>query len=609
MIQLNSHVRKFDGDHIWHRVLATALAGAFVLSLLGGWCYGQSVPSKRSPPVIAPEPAATIAWMSQVSDSSGNAERPAETQPEMDRISKDSVHPVAGASHQSSNMPADVARPSREIPRNQEELPVPLSAQFQLADQPRFGQRFVQDPPQTDAAADGVEPEISDFSPDPIDRDQPYEPGSEIWVYEGKTLYANRRPLVELGRPWYQLGQLKPGATFLGRHNLVSPQLIVFGDFRSAYANNDLGTDTTSQVAFELNIDVDFRLTATERFHMFISPLDRGGQNMRWLVDEHTFRSELDPDVEFGYFEGDLGALWGGFIGQTLPFDLPVAMGVIPLFNQNGVWMEDAFLGVAATIPARNSGRWDISNMDITFFAGFDEIISPAFEGNDDVAKMYGVANFIEALGGYIELDYAFLEDRDTARDRSYHNIGMAYTRRYGRFVSNSARVIINAGQSTAGGPNTADGLLLLLENSLITSHPQTFVPYLNLFAGFDRPQSAARAAGAGGVLKNTGILFESDGMTGYPTLDATGNEAWGGALGLNILTPGWTQQLILEMAFLQTMDDDPDRVAAGNQYGLGARYQIPISNSWIIRTDAMYGFFRDDDDVRGLRVELRHKF
>ena len=57
-------------------------------------------------------------------------------------------------------------------------------------------------------------------------------------------------------------------------------------------------------------------------------------------------------------------------------------------------------------------------------------------------------------------------------------------------------------------------------------------IPYFNLWSGFDDPQSVARAGGAGGVLRNTGILFESDNLTGYPTLDATGNDTlarrWG---------------------------------------------------------------------------------
>ena len=478
-----------------------------------------------------------------------------------------------------------------------------------LAEQPEFGARHNHRPPKTDVSAHSIPPSAEDFGPTPVDPTMPYDASSQIWVYAGKTLNANRRPLVELGKPWYQLGELRPGETWLGRHNLVLPQFLVYGDFRTGYGAHDFGTDNTSRIAWELNLNFDFRLTATERFVMFIAPLDKDNRNTRWLLDEDLFVEELDAEVDFGFFEGDMGALAGGAVGQTLPFDLPFALGVMPMVIQNGVWMEDAILGLAATIPARSSARLDISNLDFTFFAAYDNIDSPAFEGDNNAAKMYGFATFIDALGGYIELDYAFLEDRNRDRNRSYHNIGAAYTRRFGRFISHSTRVIINAGQSTRNGPQTADGTLLLFENSLITSHPQTFVPYFNFWAGFDLPQSAARAAAAGGVLRNTGILFETDGLTAYPTLDATANDTWGGALGMNILTPGFTQQLILEMAFLQTMGSNPNRNAAGNQYGLGARYQLPLSNSWILRSDAMYGFLNNAPDVHGFLLELRHKF
>jgi len=52
----------------------------------------------------------------------------------------------------------------------------------------------------------------------------------------------------------------------------------------------------------------------------------------------------------------------------------PLAM---PMFMQNGVWLEDAFHGV--TIPARNSKALDITNCDVTFFASWDDITSNAF--------------------------------------------------------------------------------------------------------------------------------------------------------------------------------------------------------------------------------------
>ena len=479
---------------------------------------------------------------------------------------------------------------------------------FVLAEQPQVGDHYYEENPQIDPHAWKSESHLSDFSPDPINHNLPADPWAEIQVYEGKTLNANQRPLVELGRPWYQLGPLSPGSSLLGFHNNLTPQFLVYGDFRSAIASNQLGGNSESRTASELNLDIDLKLTGTERFHAFVSPLDDGVNNTGYSFDDDEFIDEFDAQIDFGYFEGDLGAIVGGAIGKTLPFDLPFTIGEIPLVVQNGIWLEDAFLGFAATIPARNSPRFDISNIDITFFAGYDKINSDAFSGDDSAAKVYGVASFIEANNGYWEIDYAFLEDR-TFDDRSYHNIGIGFTRRYGRLLSNSTRIIVNAGQSTEQVENTADGVLLLSENSLITGSPSTVVPYLNFFAGFDRPQSVARAAQAGGVLRNTGILFETDGMTGFPTLDPTANDTFGMALGLNLLPNDFSQQLVVEAALLGVMNDDPNRNAQGDQYGLGVRYQLPLTNAIIFRSDAMVGFRRNDEDINGVRMELRHKF
>ena len=157
--------------------------------------------------------------------------------------------------------------------------------------------------------------------------------------------------------------------------------------------------------------------------------------------------------------------------------------------------------------------------------------------------------------------------------------------------------------------PETADGVLVIAENSFLTRWPYNVIPYINLFAGFDSPQSVARAGAAGGVLRNTGILFESDNLTGYPTLDATGNDTYGAAIGIDLLAPEFTQQLILEAAVLEVFGDPTLRNAPGDQFGVGMRYQVPITNAHLLRFDVMHGWFENTDDASGARAEFRWKF
>ena len=68
--------------------------------------------------------------------------------------------------------------------------------------------------------------------------------------------------------------------------------------------------------------------------------------------------------------------------------------------------------------------------------------------------------------------------------------------------------------------------------------------------------QQRIRDGGAGGILKNTGILFDTDALTGFPSLDATGIDTMGGALGVEYLFD-LDKQIVLEIAGLQVQGDE----------------------------------------------------
>ena len=455
------------------------------------------------------------------------------------------------------------------------------------------------------------------FRPDPAYTNDAYNADVQLKIYGDKRAVPTTRPMIELGRELYRQGPFKPGYEWLGKKNLVFANLLVSGDWRSAVAYNNTPADDFGIAATRLNLDVDLRFTATERIHAFIRPLDKGGNftSATFGTDNNQAKVHLDGNVDALFFEGDLGAIGSGITGRDSRFDLPFTVGLIPLFFQNGIWLEDAFVGGAFSIPARNSRRFGFSNFDVTFFAGFDKVSSPAFVTGktktpvDAHGRVFGAAVFIDAMQGYWEGGYAYLNGDGKLSGADYHNFTVAFTRRYFNRLSNSLRVIANVGQDGLPGiGHTANGVIFLAENSLVTSLPSTLVPYCNLFLGVDRPQSVARDAGAGGILKNTGILFETDGLTGYPTLDATANNTYGGALGIEYLF-NLDQQIVFEAATVQVMDSAANRAAQGAQYGVGIRYQIPLNHSWILRADAMYGWFNSASDVAGARLELRYKF
>lgn len=447
------------------------------------------------------------------------------------------------------------------------------------------------------------------FSPDPV-YTKPYDPEAQLAIYGAKHPNPTTRPLLEAGRELYGPGTFQPGINLLGNKNLIFPQLLIYGDSRTALAYNDNGAIEKGIFATRLNLDFDFKLTGTERFHLFITPLNRANQFTRieFAGDRRHSGVQLDGDPQALFFEGDLARIIAGLTDRENLFDIPFTFGLIPLLFQNGVWLQDAFTGFAFTIPARNSPHLGISNADITFFAAFDQVTTGAIP-NDHSADVFGIATFVEAKSGYFEFDYGYTLGRKDFSDLSYHNFSAAFTRRYFDTVSNSVRVIYNFGQEPdAGHRRTADGVLLLVENSLVSHLPLTLVPYLNLFAGFNKPQSLARAGAAGGVLVNTGILFETDNLTGFPKMDDTGHNTYGGSLGLEYLFD-LHQQIVFEISALNTFGDAKDRTAKGAQAGFGVRYQLPLNNAWLLRADGIVAARQNDDDLIGGRIELRRKF
>ena len=453
------------------------------------------------------------------------------------------------------------------------------------------------------------------FAPDPRYLDKAYDAEAQIQIYGGKSAVPTPRPLVELGRPIYSEGPFKPGLDIVGRKNLVSPAFNVSGDWRTAAAYSDSGNQEIFRVATDLNLDLDLKLTATERVHALIEPFDREGEFLNYQFagdDRKQGNGTLDVNLSTLFFEGDFGSIYAGLADEYTSLDLPFSFGLMPLLFQNGIWMDDAFVGAAFAIPALNSPTFDISNMDITFFGGFDKVTTLAIldtggQVADHGVNIYGVTTYIESREGYLELGLGRVDGEGRLDDFSYNSASVSYTRRYGRHISNSMRAVWTFGQDATGAQQTADGVIFLAENSLVTSLPSTLVPYFNAWVGFDRPRPLADATG---LLKNIGINFEADALTGFPKLDDTGHDTAGGAIGLEYLF-ALDQQIVVEAATVQTLgsDNDVGRPAAGDQYALGIRYQRPISPEWIVRADAMYGWLHKAEDISGLRMEIRRKF
>ena len=451
------------------------------------------------------------------------------------------------------------------------------------------------------------------FRPGPEYKDK-YDAAEQLDIYGGKSAVEPPRPLLEIGREQYTSGTYEPSGTLLGELNPLLPGLAVYGDWRTAVAYNNNNGKDIAQIATRLNLDVDFKFTGTERIHAFFAPIQKDNKFTRLEFggggSNDTFNDELDAEPQTLFFEGDMGSIYSGYSGQEASFDLPFTVGLFPLFLQNGIWANDAILGGAFSIPAKNSAALGLANFDTTFFAAFDDVENAGIVGADgkadnNNANLFGVTTFIDAFDGYIEAGYAFVQGTGIQDGLQEHYLTAAYTRRSANTLSNSTRVFANLGDGD-GLAKSGDGLAIISENSLVTWLPSTLLPYANFFVGFGDPKPLVDGTNAG-ILKNVGINFETDALTGYPKLDDTASNAWGGAIGIQYLF-NLDQQIVFEVATVQPFKDDG--IGASNpQYAFGARYQIPIDRAWLFRADATYHLIEGAEDNFGIRTELRRKF
>ncbi len=450
------------------------------------------------------------------------------------------------------------------------------------------------------------------FRPDP-QYAKKYDAKGQSEIYGGKTAVEPPRPLLEIGREQYTSGLYGESSNLLGKLNPLLPGLSVYGDWRTAVAYNSNNGKDIAQIATRLNLDVDFKLTATERIHAFFTPLQVGGAKFTRFEfgggdGDQKFTDEIDLDPQTLFFEGDAGSIYSGVTGQYAGFDLPFTVGLFPLFLQNGIWANDAILGGAVSLPAKNSPTLGLSNFDITFFAAFDNVDNASFVKangtvDNDNANLFGVTTFVDAFNGFIEAGYGFLQGTGREDGVEQHFLTAAYSRRYANTISNSTRVFANFGDDNH---ENGDGLAIISENSLISPLPSTLLPYANFFVGFGNPEPLVDGNNAG-ILKNVGINFETDALTGFPKLDDTASNTFGGALGVEYLF-NLDQQLVFEVATVQPFERD--HIGAREaQYGFGVRYQIPITRSWLFRADVTYQIQEGADDNFGFRTELRSKF
>ncbi len=444
----------------------------------------------------------------------------------------------------------------------------------------------------------------SHFSSDPQYDNVEYDAISQLSIYGDKKSVTTPRALLELGRPIYKKGEIPQSQTWLGEYNPVTQQFLIYGDMRLASsAQEDLTT-----VGARIDLQLEWKFTATERLHASMAPLENNGEFTRIqssdTSDEENAEFNFEPLTLF--FEGDLGAISSGILGRAVKWDLPFVIGKMPLEFQNGYFLDDVIEGVAVSVISKNSPAFNISNYDVTLFAAIGDVDQQFSTVNnlaapDEDTQIFGLTSYLDASDGHWEFNIA----RSSSDDTEFVTSALGFTRRYGSYLSNSIRIMHSSGTADAG-IDSVNGTLLVLESSIITSLPSTLIPYLNVFIADDSPQPIAITGKKQGVLNNIGIAFESDALMSVNGINAVAKNNLGGAIGIEYLFD-LSKQLVFEAAMSDRISEG-DANSAGKTTAFAARYQQNINTEWAYKIDALI-INSDTQDNTTIKIEVFNKF
>lgn len=367
-------------------------------------------------------------------------------------------------------------------------------------------------------------------------------------------------------------GFLSPGPvkslpfTLLGEQ--VTPRLDVDGYFRTQILDEQLKFPgykhfARSLIAPEVDLEVNLKLTATQRIHAEFQPLDGGllrptvyaiRPGGGWTV--RTDRAGGEPATLF--YEGEF-LNWLTPRDQY-PLDLNLAVGRFPLSFQNGILLNNIVDGFA--ISKNNIELGNLSNLNVIYFLTRGEtqggFMDPVQE-QEERKNLTGVNFDADVYNYFVEGSFYYSYDNPQTtrfpRDLNRGFWGLSVTRSFGN-NGISLRALGDTGNESQG-----NGQLFVLETGQQALGVYT---YVNIF-GATNWLSASNQFDA--PLINEGILLTPDRLTPTPGLKASGAQEVGGIWGI-IFNPRGHTTVTPEFGF--TVD-----TAQHNNSQVGAALQI----------------------------------
>lgn len=241
------------------------------------------------------------------------------------------------------------------------------------------------------------------------------------------------------------------------------PRLVASGSYEVFGLFLEQGGTRQDSVGHQLIVDLDLRLTGTERAHVQFRPLGRrntGGSFFR-LDDPSGYDDNSTGIPDRWWIEGEFYSLFGGLIDDEFtPLDYHITVGKVPYAVHNSLLINDEVTGVIINkntllIPP-------LSNLNVQGFYFFDDV-DTATPRSTELVGMHASADWRNA---FIEGTVAYVSHSDDASFDSRY-AAVSATKFFGP-VTLAGRALFKGGD--VGG--TGDGALFVAESNLTRLAP-----------------------------------------------------------------------------------------------------------------------------------------
>ena len=308
-------------------------------------------------------------------------------------------------------------------------------------------------------------------------------------------------------------------------------------------------------IGHQLLLDLDLRLTGTERFHVQWRPVGERATGGSWYQlnspTGYVDNSTTEPDRY--WFEAELHSLLGPGRDPLARKNTSLVIGKFPFAMHNSLLMNDEILG--GVLSRNNIPLADLSNLNLQTFVGLNDV--DTYAGTESqVTGLHATVDYQKEL---YELTYAYVNSHGP---RDTHFIGLSGTKFLG-LLSVAGRALFKAGDS--GG--TGDAHLVVLETNYTRAFEHSCV-------GIEKAVFFSNAFHAGDGWNSIGganfnrlrTAFEVNPLTRLSTTPGT-SDTVGVTAGVQLFRHHADESLIPEVAW--------ERPDGDNVYGFGLRYLL----------------------------------